>query len=258
LAGTALERAADMNRMFTDDSVDAILCMRGGYGSPQILPLLDYQNIRKHPKLFIGYSDITAIHCALNQKCGLATIHGAMAAVEFLQEDPVSVQSLLRLVLKEALYHPPFGLFPPDEIEILTEGTASGELVGGNLSLIATLMGTPYELDTKGKILFLEEIHEEPYAVDRMLTQLKLAGKFEDAAGIVLGSWTDCGPCGDEKSFTVEEVLRLFFGSLDKPVIANIQSGHSTPNIALPLGVQVKMDTGRKLVSFEEAVARTG
>ncbi|GER67718.1 S66 peptidase family protein [Weizmannia acidilactici] len=249
MAGTPLERAADINNMFADEEVDAILCLRGGYGSPQILPYLDYEMIKKHPKLFTGYSDITAIHTAFLQKCGLATIHGPMAAVEFIRNDDKSVQSFLRMAMAGSTSYS--GL---KNAEVWGGGKVTAPLVGGNLSLICTLMGTPYELDTKGKILFLEEVHEEPYAVDRMLTQLFLSGKLDDAAGFVLGQWTDCEAKEHTNSFTVQDVLKHFFCGLDKPVLANIWSGHCTPNVALPLGIPVTVDTFHMRLEFNEKI----
>lgn len=181
MVSTPLERAVDLHAMFADDDVRAILCLRGGYGATQILPYLDLEWIRENPKLFIGYSDITALHIAFQQKCGIATIHGPMAAVEFIKEDDLSVQSLLQLASTGV----PAGSYTG---EAWSEGAVTAPLTGGNLSLICALMGTPFEIDTSGKILFLEEVHEEPYAIDRMLTQLQLSGKLDDASGFVLGN----------------------------------------------------------------------
>ena len=247
MAGTPLERAADLHAMFADDDVRAILCLRGGYGTPQILPYLDVEWIRENPKLFIGYSDITALHIVFQQKCGLATIHGPMAAVEFITDDALSVQSLLKLASTGV----PTGSYTG---EAWGEGVMTAPLTGGNLSLICALMGTPFEIDTSGKILFLEEVHEEPYAIDRMLTQLQLSGKLDDASGFVLGQWMDCEPEAYADGFTAQDVLKKFFYGSGKPVLAGIQSGHGTPNLALPLGIPVTLDTVGQRLHFCETI----
>jgi muramoyltetrapeptide carboxypeptidase len=253
LAGTPKQRADELNAMFADEQVDGILCLRGGYGAPQILPLLDYDCIAQNPKLFVGYSDITALHAAFGQCAGLATLHGPMAASELAHGlEDWSLQVLMRaLTVPEPLgelQNP-----PGHEMICLVEGEASGPIVGGNLSLVAALMGTPYELDTKGKLLFLEDVDEEPYRVDRMLTQLALGGVFDDCAGIILGTWSNCEPKKTD-GFTVLDVIQNIVVPYGKPTLWNIQIGHSPVNMALPFGVQATLDaTGCRLV-VEESV----
>lgn len=254
LAGTPEERASEVNAMFADPEIDAIMCLRGGYGSPQILPLLDYELIKQNPKLFIGYSDITALHAALGQKANLATVHAFMASVGVESEvDECSKESFLRAVTSRE----PLGYMQNpagEEMQCLVEGSASGPIVGGNLTLISTLMGTPYELDTRGKILFLEDVGEEPYRVDRMLTQLALAGKFDDAAGILIGTWTNCEPVKYPNSFEILDVVRNIIVPYNKPTIWNLQSGHGSYNLALPFGVRSTMNATDCTLVIEESV----
>ncbi|MFY0546134.1 S66 peptidase family protein [Brevibacillus sp. H7] len=254
LAGPAEWRAKELNAMFADPEVDGIMCLRGGYGSPQILPLLDYECIADNPKLFIGYSDITALHTALGQRAGLATLHGPMASAGIAHTlDPVSRDYLLRAMTQAE----PLGqIVNPEgeELVCLVDGEASGPIVGGNLSLVAALMGTPYELDTKGKLLFLEDIDEEPYRVDRMLTQLALAGKFSDAAGIILGTWTNCESKKYKDGFGVLDVFREIVVPYGKPTIWNLQAGHGFYNIALPFGVKASMNATDGILVIEESV----
>lgn len=253
LAGTPEQRAAELNAMFADELVDGIICLRGGYGAPQILPMLDYDCIGQNPKLFVGYSDITALHTAFGQCASLATLHGPMAASELAR----GLEDWSMQVLKQALTIPePLGELrnpPGEEIVCLVEGEASGPVVGGNLSLIAALMGTPYQLDTRGKLLFLEDIDEEPYRVDRMLTQLALGGLFDDCAGIILGTWTNCEPKKRE-GFTVLDVIRNIVLPYQKPTIWNIQIGHSPVNMALPFGVWASLDATCCRLTIEESV----
>lgn len=253
LAGTPEQRADGLNAMFADDEVDGILCLRGGYGAPQILPLLDYDCIAQNPKLFVGYSDITSLHTVFGQNANLATLHGPMAASDLAHGlDDWSKSYLIR-----ALSEPePLGdlINPPgEEIVCMVEGCASGPVVGGNLTLVAALMGTPYQLDTRGKLLFLEEIDEEPYRVDRMLSQMALGGLFEDCAGVIFGTWTNCEPKKRE-GFSVWDVVQNIVVPYQKPTIWNIQIGHGAVNMALPLGVEATLDATAGKLTIEESV----
>ncbi|MDR2903149.1 MAG: LD-carboxypeptidase, partial [Clostridiales bacterium] len=171
LAGDDALRAADINRMFADDRVDAVFAIRGGYGAQRLLPLLDYDAIRRRPKIFAGYSDATALHIALNQRCGLITYHAPMPGTELYKDelDVYTNSSYMKNLFDGDLVGKIEN--PPGEIlKTLCPGAAKGQFIGGNLSLLAASLGTPYEIDTKGKLLFIEEIGEEPYRVDRMLT----------------------------------------------------------------------------------------
>lgn len=252
LAGTPKLRASDIHAMFSDQDIDAIICLRGGYGSPQILDLLDYQLIAANPKLFVGYSDITALHIAFNQKAGLATIHGPMAT-RIASLDAFTKAYLFRaLMVDEPLGHIANPKCEP--IHCLVGGRAKGKIVGGNLSLISATLGTPYEIDTRGKILFLEDVGEESYAIDRMLTQLALAGKFNDAVGIVLGTWKDCQSKVRLDSFTVEDLFEHIIAPFRKPTIYHVQFGHGKYNMTLPLGVEASLDATNGTLLIEESV----
>lgn len=257
LAGAATRRATDIHDMFKNPEIAAVMCLRGGYGALQLLPLLNYAIIRDHPKLFIGYSDVTALHTAFGQNAALATVHGPMLASDIAGDaGGFSLASLQHILQDNNL---PLELVnPPGEaIACLVPGVAQGQLVGGNLSLIASTIGTPYEIDTRGKVLFLEEIGEEPYRIDRLLMQLQLAGKLEDAAAFVFGQWTDCETKQYADSFSVSELLEKIIVPYKKPAIYNVQAGHCTPTLTLPFGVEVTVDaTQKKLIVEESVVAR--
>lgn len=254
LSGEDSIRANDVNQMFANPQIDAILCIRGGYGTPRIVDRLDYEMIAKNPKLFLGYSDITTIHIALYQKCNLVTFHSPMPASDMLREfDEFSKDSFFRTVTSAE----PLGEIKNpvgEEIKSLVKGTASGPIVGGNLSLVAATIGTPFELDTKGKLLFLEDIDEEPYCVDRMLSQLRLAGKFDDCNGVILGDWNNCEPKDRSKpNLTLMEVFQDIIIPAGKPTIYNLKAGHCAPKITLPLGVEAFLDANECKLTIKEA-----
>lgn len=242
LSGSDEVRAEDVNIMFADKEVDGIMCLRGGYGTPRILDRLDYDIIRRNPKVFVGYSDITAIHIALNQLCGLATIHGPMPSSDMLEDfDDFSRCSFFRTVMSGE----PLGELenPPEmAINTMVGGRSRGIIVGGNLSLIAATIGTPFEIDTRGKLLLLEEVDEEPYSIDRMLTQLRLSGKLDDCCGIILCDWRNCGAKDPDRSLTLEEVFENDIKSLGKPTISNFKAGHCKIKVTVPLGVDASLD----------------
>lgn len=244
LAGPDALRAADLNAMFADPAVDGIICLRGGYGTMRLLELLDYDLIRQNPKVFVGYSDITALHTSIGQRAGLVTFHGPMVASDLGKEvSPYTWEYFLQAVTAPAplglLVNPPLAPAP----EFIVPGTAAGPLAGGNLSLLAATLGTPYELDTTGKILCLEDVGEAPYRIDRLLTQLSLAGKLQAAAGIVFDVCADCEAEAKPPSFTVAEVLAERLGNLGKPVLINLHFGHTADKATLPLGVNATLRT---------------
>jgi muramoyltetrapeptide carboxypeptidase len=238
LAGADTLRAADINTMFASPDIDGIICLRGGYGTMRLLELLDYNMIRSHPKVFVGYSDITALHTSIGQRTGLVTFHGPMVGSDMGKglsdytldyfTRAMTAPSPLGHIINPPLTAPPICIAP---------GKAQGYLTGGNLSLIVATLGTPYEIDTRGKILCLEEVAEAPYRLDRMLTQLLLAGKLQDAAGIVFDVCPDCEIENEPPSFTVQEVLQDRLGHLDKPVLSHLYFGHTADKATLPLGV---------------------
>jgi len=242
LAGSDKNRASDLNNMFNNKDVDMILCIRGGYGANRILPLIDFDLIKKNPKIFVGFSDITSLSNTIYKKTGLVTFHGPMLNSDF---DPVSLSSF-----REALAcgTEPYTIENTENkfgesLELIgNPAVAQGKLLGGNLALIVSLMGTPYDIDFKDNIIFMEDIGEEPYKIDRMLTSLELSGKLSDAAGFVIGQFTNCSLPHYEKSLTLEQVIEDKILSLNKPTIVNFQSGHSYPKLTLPIGAKVRIN----------------
>lgn len=258
LAGSDQERAEDVNTMFGDDEVDAIFCTRGGYGTPRILPYLDYDLIANNPKVFLGFSDNTAILSAMHVKSGLIGFHGTNMGQ--------NLSDYTLAEFKKVLVNPSPGTVigqPPaiesregfversNRITRINGGTATGHLIGGNLSLVATLIGTPYAPDFRGSILFLEDTDEAPYRIDRMLTQLWLAGKLQQAAGIVFGKFTKADDDGN--TFSIEEVLRMRCESLGIPVIRGLMIGHVKDQTVVPIGVQAKLDADAGTLQLLEA-----
>lgn len=256
LSGTDEIRARDINHMFADDEVDAIVCLRGGYGAMRILDQLNYELIARHPKIFMGFSDITALHIALLNRCDLATFHGPMAAANWAGTplDDFSRESMYRALMST---EPVGELRNPegDQRQTVNPGQAEGRLVGGNLMLIVSSLGTPWEIDTKGRIIFIEEVGERTYCVDRMLTQLRLAGKFEDCAGVVFGDFADCPVEYPEFGLTLEEIIRDVVAPSGKPIFSGLRCGHCTPKLTLPFGVKCRMDADEcTLTVLESAV----
>ncbi|MDR7855395.1 LD-carboxypeptidase [Tissierella sp.] len=246
LSGNDSLRAEDINQMFMDKEVDGIICMRGGYGSPRILDLIDYDAIKNNPKVFVGYSDITALHIAFTQISGLVTYHGPMVSSDMIDDfSEFSKDSLFRAIMDPQVV----GIIsnpPGEEIITINGGIAEGSIIGGNLSLIAATIGTPYEIDVKGKILFIEEIGEEPYRIDRMLNQLRLAGKLNEAEGIILGDFKNCEPQKYDESLSLEQVIGDHIKPAGKPSIANLRAGHCNPMVTLLLGLKAKLDADKK------------
>lgn len=247
LAATDAQRAKDIMDAFADPSIDGVWCIRGGYGGHRILPLLDKEIICKNRKWFGGYSDVTALHLFFNQECHMQTFHCTMPSTE------PNLDDYTLSYLKKALFGGLSGtLAYSQEITTLVSGKAEGILCGGNLSLVAASLGTPWEIDTKGKILFLEDIGEKTYRVDSMLTQLRNAGKFDDCAGILLGAWTDCVPEYPEKTLLLPEIFRQLLVPAGKPILMDIPCGHCLPTLALPLGARVSMDADSKTITIGE------
>jgi muramoyltetrapeptide carboxypeptidase len=258
LSGTEAERLEDLHAMFADAPVAAIFCIQGGYGTPRLLDGLDYELIRRHPKILVGYSDITALHLAIGKKTGLVTFHGPNAlggwterSVEHLKK-ALFVPEALGLLANPEEKDP---LNPEHLLRTVAPGSARGPLVGGNLTLISATMGTPYEIDTRGRILLLEDIGEAPYRIDRMLVQLKLAGKLQEAAGIVFGTCTDCGTdkSSFELSLSLSEVLDEILAPLGVPVLAGLLFGHTREKSTVPFGVAAELDAGAKTLTVIEA-----
>ena len=246
LAGTDAQRAGDLSAAFADPEVRAIFALRGGWGAARILPLLDWGLIRRNPKLLIGYSDITALHLAIAREAGFPTLHAPNGASRW---DKASWDSLWRLGFTGETPE-----LPLDSARVLVRGSAEGRLLGGNLTILSTLLGTGYVPDLDGAILFLEDIGEDPYRIDRMLQQLKLAGVLGRAAGVIFGHCTRCDPQeeGDadrSDDVTVDEVLAEHLGSLACPVVTGANSGHIRNQLTLPHGAKVRLETASDTVT---------
>lgn len=259
LAGTDEDRLQDLHDMFADPEVKGIFCARGGYGCGRLLPLVDFGLIRANPKVFIGYSDITALQIALLNETGLVTFWGPMVSSE-LGKHPFPEYNR-RALLKAITHGDPIGIIDdaPDAppLQIVNSGHAQGPLVGGTLSLLAASMGTPWELNSDGAILFLEEVGEEPHKIDRMLNQLLQAGKLDGIAGAVIGECHGCGsathgPAFPYGNFSVEEVFCDYFGKLDIPVISGMAIGHGTFKTTMPIGVSATLDANQGTLSIDE------
>lgn len=248
MAGDGRLRAEDINRMFADPEVDGIICARGGYGSYHTMEYLDLEMIREHPKVFIGYSDVTHFHSVFNKYCDFVTFHGPMVISNMLKGfDDYSRNSLERaLDLCAAAYAYEFRNPQDNPMYALHPGTASGMVTGGNLTLIANSIGTFFEPETAGKILFLEDVEESIPVLDRMITQLELAGLTTAVNGILLGNFANCSNERYDVGYQIPEFLADRFSGYRVPVIANVCSGHSRPMGTLPMGTICTMEAGQK------------
>jgi muramoyltetrapeptide carboxypeptidase len=235
-AGSAQRRTHELEEMFLRDDVRAIVCARGGYGANYLLPALDLGKIKARPKIFVGYSDHTALLTYFSDAAGLVTFHGPMVAKDWAHESGVDMASWQAALAGTAAWELKLGA--GSGARGLVEGTAEGILYGGCLSILVASLGTPYEICTDGTILFLEDLGEKPYQIDRMLMQLKLAGKLDGVRGIVFGEMRDCLQTANQ-GYTLEEVVLRIVGSLGVPVAYGLRSGHVTAgNITLPIGVR--------------------
>ena len=244
LAGDDADRVQDLNKMFSDPQIDAIICSRGGYGAPRIIDQIDFEAVKNNPKIFVGYSDITTINLAIWRKTELITFSGTMVAVEMGRGiHPFTENNFWKTLTSIDS----IGILsnPPDiPINIFKSGKAEGRLLGGCLSLINVLLGTPYCPDFRDSILFIEDIDEEPYRVDRYLAQLRLAGILHQVKGIVVGQFIDCIPKDPEKpSLELDQIFQDYFGQLDIPIITNFVYGHGSIKHTIPIGVQAILDT---------------
>lgn len=249
LSGNDERRVSDLNAAFADDKVKGIFCLRGGYGAMRLLKHINYEMISMHPKVFCGYSDITALHTAFNNICGFVTFHAPMPITDYANMDAFSLLSLKDAIFgnwdcRDAQTPPGMPLFS------ICGGVASGRLTGGNLSLLVSTLGSPFEIDTRDAILFIEETDEELYKVDRALTALALAGKFEDCKGVILGTFSGCSSSNPTHSLTLGEILNEMFFSLNKPIISNFQCGHSYPQHTLALGSRIEINADDLKVRF--------
>ncbi len=250
LAGGEESRAATLNEFARRDDIDAIFCARGGFGSIQLLPYLDSASFRLHPKVFVGFSDVTVLLNWFVERCGVVAFHGPMVAVEFAQGLEKAAGELFWRALTGGQID---WQIPGSMVVGIGKERACAPLMGGCLSVLVTTLGTPYEIGTAGSILFLEDVGEKPYRIERMLTQLKMAGKFDDLAGVVTGAFSDCGT-GEGK--TVDDILCETFGNADYPVVTGLPCGHSTANWLLPFGVPAELDGRAGTLTLAEPVTR--
>lgn len=253
-SGPDAARAAELNDFFQDEEINAIMCLRGGYGSLRLLEQIDFAMVAEHPKVFIGFSDITCLHLALNQRSNLITFHGPMLTSNFAEELNIDTFSSLKNAVCNG--DGPFTIgnfFQP--LQAISGGIAEGQLIGGNLVTLMSVFGTPYAPDLTDKILFIEEVGEATYRIDRALTQLLLTGQLQKVKGIILGNFKNCSPAAPE-DMTLEEVFQDRLGSLGVPVLTNLESGHCHPLLTLPLGAMVRIDgDALRIELLEEVVA---
>jgi muramoyltetrapeptide carboxypeptidase len=259
LAGTAQQRVDDLHAMFSDKDVRGVFCIRGGYGSAQMLDKIDYSMIRANPKVFLGYSDITALHAAIGQRTGLITFHGPVSLSHLTEWSQQHLRdALFRGAPIGSVTNPAEGnpLRPGHTLRTVRGGKARGALAGGNLTLLSTTLGTPFAIETAGKILLMEDIGEDIYRIDRMFTQLRLAGKLQAAAGIVVGECKDCPPPNHDSAFSLGEVIDYLLGDLNIPVLYGLSFGHTIDQVTLPLGAMASLDADKQTLTVEQAATR--
>jgi muramoyltetrapeptide carboxypeptidase len=241
LAGTDTQRARLINRLFSQKEIKAILCARGGFGSIRVLSLLDHEVIRENPKIFVGFSDISALLWVLYTKCNLMCFHGPTVTGLAKATQQTKKSLLWRLTTN------PKGEIRPQQGITIQSGSASGPVVGGNLTTLCHLVGTPYSLNFNKKILMIEDKGEAVYRIDRMLSQMKLAGCFDGIKGLVVGSFEDCGKLDE-----IYDVIYEIFRHTDIPVLAGFEMGHGKTNITVPIGLAATLDADRQQLTFHD------
>jgi muramoyltetrapeptide carboxypeptidase len=240
-AGSVARRVRELEEMFMRPEVRAVICARGGYGTNYLLDALDLENIKANPKIFVGYSDVTTLSTYFTDAAGLVTFHGPMVTKDFARADGADLSSWQAAMSGKSGW----SVGPESGVKPLVEGSAQGILYGGCLSLQVASLGTPFEIRTDGTLLFLEDTAEKPFRIDRMLMQLKLAGKLRDVRGIVFGEMLDCVQ-SDSQDYTLEQVILRIVGDLGVPVAYGLRSGHvSRGNVTLPIGVHAGLNVGR-------------
>ncbi|MEM6963469.1 MAG: LD-carboxypeptidase, partial [Bacteroidota bacterium] len=256
LAGTDKQRLEDLHTMFADKTVHGIWCIRGGYGVGRILPKINYQLIRDNPKVLIGYSDITALLLAVYEQTGLVCFHGPVASSDFTD---YSVRHLKGVLMEQHSIYPIYSAKENYDvkdslyrIKVIRAGKAKGELTGGNLTLLAAMAGTPFRWDVKDKLVFMEDIGERPYRVDRMLTQVLQSTNLQEAAGIILGIFEDCRAKRGNRSLSLMECLEDRLGHLEIPIIYGLSFGHIKHHFTIPIGIKGEMDTATQSLTQTE------
>ncbi|MES2318413.1 MAG: LD-carboxypeptidase [Pseudomonadota bacterium] len=258
-AGSVQQRLDDLHGMFADTDIKAIWCIRGGSGCISLLASLNYRLIRANPKILLGYSDITALHLAIHRHAGLVTFHGPVAGsgnsdytnlqLQALLMDPQPVRTIAMALENRVRAQED----PQYALRTVTHGVASGRLTGGNLSLVSALCGTPYAADFRKAILFIEEVNEEPYRIDRWMTQLDLAVGFRNAAAVMIGVCENCGPKDDEVSLSLDETLDQHLKRLVIPAVTGYSFGHIRNQFTLPMGIMARLDTDSQTLTLLEA-----
>lgn len=251
LAGTDAERLADLHAAFADPEVDAILCARGGYGCMRLLPELDFELIARNPKILIGFSDITALLLPIYQRTGLMGFYGPMLTSNLIHNEPYSQAELLRLVQGEATM--PFSIPNRDHYQCFKPGIAEGRLIGGNLSLLSALCGTPFQPQAGGHILFIEDWHEKYYTLDRQFQQLRMAGLFEGIRGLLLADFSEIET---EPEMELPAFLKELTSFLDVPVGYGFSVGHGEQTATLPIGCQARFDATQGSLTLLESPVR--
>jgi muramoyltetrapeptide carboxypeptidase len=246
LAGTDIQRSDQVNRLFADPTVQAIFCARGGYGSMRILPFLDFETIQTHPKIFLGFSDISALLSVLYDQCNLVTFHGPVV------NTLANATEKTLTALQTALTSPAALEITPENGTVIKPGVCSGLMAGGNLTTLCHLVGTSYAPNLKGKILLLEDVGEMPYRIDRMLTQMKLAGCFNEIAGLILGAFKECGHLNE-----IIDIFNNIFEDADIPILTGFDMGHGEHNLTIPMGLGATVDTDKKRLLFHEPATVT-
>lgn len=255
LAGTDKERSNDMNKAFKNKKIGAIFALRGGYGTPRILHRLDYKYIKDNPKIFAGYSDITALHSAFMSQSKLISFAGPMPAVDFHSEiDPVTEASFFRVLTGGEKNLNLMADYHGDDVEFIGKSEIEGRLIGGNLALLTSLCGSPYLPDFKDKILLLEDVGEKPYRIDRMLNQLEINGALSQLKGIIMGQFTDCAEDEGKPTLSLEEIFDRYIYRLKIPVVRNFPHGHVKTNLTMPIGAAIKINFKKALITASEKV----
>lgn len=253
LAGLDEHRAMDFEDIYCDREVDAVISFRGGYGTMRMMPYLNYKKILANHKIFCGYSDLTILLNYLSNKYNMVTFHAPMISSDFTVK--ATLDSLFLSLIEG---YKPYTIENPEGfmLESNMDASSIGALAGGNLSLICSSLGTPYEMDFKDKILFIEEVDESPYAIDRMLTQLSLCGKLHECKGFILGQFTGCNLENYTRSLTLNQILEEKLFTLNKPILFNFMSGHDNPKLTLPIGAKIQLDCKNKKINVLQKVVQ--
>jgi len=258
LAGTDAERAGDLNDMFADKEVKAIVSIRGGSGAARILPLIDYKTISKNPKPLLGYSDITALHCAIQAQTGLITFHGPMGSGSWNSFNVLQFEKVFfgqEKVIFENVHEESDELVDKsNRIQTLRSGTAEGKILGGNLTVLTAISGSPYYPDFKDAILFIEDVGEDPYKMDRMMSTLKLNGTLDHISGFIFGQCSECEPGGGYGSLTLDQILDDYILPLNIPAYSGAMIGHISKQFIIPVGAKVAMDADKGTISLLESI----